>query len=160
MSDLNTVPLLDVLRQAIEGQHFPMPLADHTGFRVAEASEGAVTIELAPREVHHNIAGTVHGGVLCEIADSAMGLAFGTTLPPGQSFTTIELKMNFLRPVFEKTVRAKGVVVHRGRNLGLMECRVEDEDGKLVAFATSTYTILNGDTANGREIKAAFGGKG
>lgn len=152
------VTMLELLRDAAAGKSFPMPLADHLGFRVVDAELGVVTIELIPQETHHNIAGTVHGGVLCVIADSAMGLAFGTTLEPGQSFTTVEQKINFLRPVFDKTLRARGEVIQRGRTLGLLQCRISDADGRLVAFATSTYTVLNGDTAQGREIKPAFGG--
>lgn len=151
--------MLDLLREAAAGKPFPMPLADHLGFRVAEAEQGIVTVELIPQETHHNIAGTVHGGVLCVIADSAMGLAFGTTLEPGQTFTTVEQKINFLRPVFDKTLRARGEVIQRGRTLGLLQCRISDADDRLVAFATSTYSVLNGDSAQGREIKPAFGGR-
>ncbi|MDZ7636697.1 MAG: PaaI family thioesterase [Bryobacterales bacterium] len=151
--------MLDLLREAAAGRSFRMPLAEHLGFHVVNADPGVVTIELIPQEVHHNIAGTVHGGVLCVIADSAMGLAFGTTLEGGQTFTTVEQKINFLRPVFDKTVLARGEVIQKGRNLGLMECRITDSDGKLVAFATSTYAVLDGESGQGREIKSDFGGR-
>ncbi len=153
-------PMLDLLREAIAGRAFPMPLAEHLGFHVVEAEPGVVTVELVPKEVHQNIAGTIHGGVLSVIADSAMGLAFGTTMEKGQSFTTVEQKINYLRPVFEKTVRARGEVLQRGRTLGFMECRITDSDGKLVAFATSTYAVLEGKSAQGREIREEYGGRG
>lgn len=151
--------MLDLLRDAIAGRAFPMPLAEHLGFHIVAAEPGVVTVELAPKELHQNIAGTIHGGVLSVIADSAMGLAFGTTIEPGQSFSTVEQKINYLRPVFEKTVRARGEVLQRGRTLGFMECRITDSDGKLVAFATSTYTVLEGKAAQGRQIKEEYGGR-
>lgn len=150
-------PMLGLLREAIAGRPFPMPLADHLGFRIAEAAPGMVVVELVPREVHYNLSGTVHGGVLSVIADSAMGLAFGTLLEAGQSFTTVEQKINFLRPVFHKTVRARAEVLQRGRTLGLIECRIADSDAKLVAFATSTYAVLGGEAARGRELTGEFG---
>lgn len=160
MAETFSGPMLDMLRELIAGRAFPMPLAEHLGFHVVEAELGVVTVELAPKDVHQNIAGTVHGGVLSVIADSAMGLAFGTTIEVGQSFTTVEQKINFLRPVFDKTVRARGEVIQRGRTLGFMECRISDSDGKLVAFATSTYAVLDGQSAQGREIKDEYGGRG
>ncbi|MCC7341964.1 MAG: PaaI family thioesterase, partial [Bryobacterales bacterium] len=106
-----------------------------------------------------NLSGTVHGGVLSVIADSAMGLAFGTTVEAGQTFTTVEQKINYLRPVFGKTVRARGEVIQRGRTLGFMECRISDSEGKLVAFATSTYAVLDGQSAQGRELRDEYGGQ-
>jgi uncharacterized protein (TIGR00369 family) len=159
MEEKSSATMLDLLREAAAGRQFQMPLAEHLGFHVVEADLGMVTVELTPREVHHNIAGTVHGGVLCVIADSAMGLAFGTTVEPGQTFTTVEQKINFLRPVFDKTLLARGEVVQRGRTLGFIECRITDSDGKLVAFATSTYSVIAGDAAQGREIRSAFLGQ-
>ncbi|MCC6265081.1 MAG: PaaI family thioesterase [Bryobacterales bacterium] len=152
-------PMLPFLQEIIAGRSFSMPLAEHLGFHVVEAARGVVTVELTPGEVHQNIAGTVHGGVLSVIADSAMGLAFGTTIEAGQSFTTVEQKINYLRPVFDKTVRARGEVIQRGRTLGFMECRILDSDGKLVAFATSTYAVLDGQSAQGREIRDEYGGQ-
>ncbi|MBI3658897.1 PaaI family thioesterase, partial [Candidatus Acetothermia bacterium] len=81
-------------------------------------------------------------GVICDIADAAMGMAFATTLEEGQSFTTIELKVNFLRPVIKSHLVATGKVVTRGRTIGLVECEVVDERGKLVAKAASTCMVL------------------
>ncbi len=151
--------MLDLLREVIAGRALSMPLAEHLGFHVVEAELGVVTVELAPGEVHQNLSGTVHGGVLSVIADSAMGLAFGTTMEAGQAFTTVEQKINYLRPVFGKTVRARGEVIQRGRTLGFMECRISDSEGKLVAFATSTYAVLDGQSAQGRELRDEYGGQ-
>jgi len=94
--------------------------------------------------------GTLHGGILCDIADAAMGMAFASTLGPKESFTTVELKINFFRPVWEANLRAEGKVVRRGRNLGYVECEVTDERGQLVAKAASTCLALRGEEAGGR----------
>jgi uncharacterized protein (TIGR00369 family) len=94
--------------------------------------------------------GTVHGGILCDIADAAMGIAFATTLAPGESFTTVELKINFLRPVRQAQLRATGRVFQRGRTIGYVECEISDEHGKLVAKSNSTCLVLRGDQAAGR----------
>jgi uncharacterized protein (TIGR00369 family) len=94
--------------------------------------------------------GTVHGGVLCDLADAAMGYAFATTLGPGESFTSIELKINFLRPVFDENLTAKAKVAHRGKTVGLVECNISNEAGKVVARVSSTCLVLRGDAAMGR----------
>ncbi len=99
---------------------------------------------------HANPMGTLHGGILCDIADAAMGMAFASTLAPGESFTTVELKINFFRPVWQALLRANGKVVRRGRSLGYVECEITDERGQLVAKAASTCLVLRGEEAKGR----------
>jgi uncharacterized protein (TIGR00369 family) len=94
--------------------------------------------------------GTLHGGVLCDIADAAMGMAFASTLAQDESFTTVELKINFFRPVWEAQLRAEGKVVRRGSSLGYIECEIIDEQGRLVAKAASTCLVLRGENAKGR----------
>jgi uncharacterized protein (TIGR00369 family) len=94
--------------------------------------------------------GTVHGGILCTLADSAMGMAFASTLGEGETFTTLEIKVNYLRPVFEEKLFASAKVVHRGRSVGLVECDVTTGNGKLVARAVSTCSVLRGEKAEGR----------
>jgi uncharacterized protein (TIGR00369 family) len=94
--------------------------------------------------------GTLHGGILCDIADAAMGIAFASTLAADESFTTLELKINFLRPVWEARLKAEGRVVRRGSSVGYIECEVTDEQGKLVAKAASTCLVLRGEAAKGR----------
>ena len=79
-----------------------------------------------------------------------MGMAFTSTLAPGESFTTIELKINFFRPVWEARLRAEGKVVRRGSTIGYTECEITDEGGRLVAKAASTCMALRGDRARGR----------
>jgi uncharacterized protein (TIGR00369 family) len=94
--------------------------------------------------------GTLHGGVLCDIADAAMGMAYASSLGEGETFTTLELKINFLRPVRTARLRAVGEVVSRGRTIGLVTCDVRDEEERLVARASSTCMMLRGEDARGR----------
>ena len=94
--------------------------------------------------------GTLHGGILCDIADAAMGMAYASTLDEGESFTTLELKINFLRPITVARLVADGRVVQRGKTVGLAECAVTDERGRLIAKATSTCLTLRGEQAQGR----------
>ena len=94
--------------------------------------------------------GTLHGGILCDIADAAMGMAYASTLGAGETFTTLELKINFLKPVWQAKLQAIGRVVQSGRTVGLVECDILDADEVLVARATSTCMTLRGDQARGR----------
>jgi uncharacterized protein (TIGR00369 family) len=87
---------------------------------------------------------------LCDVADAAMGVAFASTLDDGESFTTLELKINFLRPVWKDTLRAVGKVVKRGKSVGMVECDVTDSKGVLVARASCTCMVLRGEQAQGR----------
>lgn len=79
-----------------------------------------------------------------------MVLAFASTLGPAESFTTVELKINFFRPVWEARLKAEGKVVRRGRSLGYVECEITDERGQLIAKAASTCLALKGEDAKGR----------
>lgn len=126
------------------------PAAELIGFDIAEAGDGRAVMELQASARHHNPMGTLHGGILCDIADAAMGIAFASTLAPGESFTTVELKINFLRPIREARLRAEGRVVQRGRTVGYVECEVTDENGKLIAKSNSTCLVLRGEQALGR----------
>jgi uncharacterized protein (TIGR00369 family) len=94
--------------------------------------------------------GTLHGGILCDLADAAMGVAFATTLQLDESFTTLELKINFLRPVWNGLLTAQADVISRGRTVGMVECKVTDEKGRLIARATSTCMVLAGQAAKNR----------
>ncbi len=96
-------------------------------------------------ERHHNPMGTLHGGVYCDLADAAMGYAYASTLGEGESFTTVELKINFLRAVRHGKLTAEARVVKAGSTLGYVECDVTDQDGRLVARAASTCMKLRQD---------------
>jgi uncharacterized protein (TIGR00369 family) len=120
------------------------------GFEAKDIGDGRATAVLVAGPQHANPMGTLHGGILCDIADAAMGMAFASTLGPEESFTTVELKINFFRPVWEARLRAEGRVVQRGRTIGYMECTVTDEENRLVAKAASTCMVLLGQKAAGR----------
>lgn len=127
-----------------------VPVARLIGFEMKETADGRAVVSLAAGQEHANPMGTLHGGILCDIADAAMGMAFASTLAPGESFTTIELKINFFRPVWEARLQAEGKVVRRGSTLGYVECEITDEGGRLVAKASSTCMALRGERAKGR----------
>jgi uncharacterized protein (TIGR00369 family) len=127
-----------------------VPIARLIGFEAKDIADGRATVTLAAGSQHANPMGTLHGGVLCDIADAAMGIAFASTLAPEESFTTVELKINFFRPVWEAQLRAEGKVVRRGRSVGYVECEISDERGQLIAKAASTCLVLRGEDAKGR----------
>jgi len=135
-----------LIRKAIESS----PIATLIGFTIDKVGEGRAVGSLCPGPQHANPMGTLHGGVLCDLADAAMGLAFASTLEADESFTTLDLQIHFFRPVWEARLRAEGRVIHRGKNAGYMECEIEDESGKLVAKVNSRSLILRGDAAKGR----------
>jgi len=120
------------------------------GFEAKEIASGRATVTLAAGPQHANPMGTLHGGILCDIADAAMGMAFASTLAPEESFTTVELKINFFRPVWQARLTAEGTVVQRGRTTGYVECAITDEENRLVAKAASTCMVLRGQKAAGR----------
>lgn len=128
----------------------PPPVAELLGIDVVEAGDGRCTMKLEAEERHSNPMGTIHGGVIGDLADAAMGMAYVSTLEPGESFTTLELKINFLRPFWTGTLLAHGKVVHRGRIVGMTDCDVVDAEGRLIARASSTCMTLRGEAAAGR----------
>jgi uncharacterized protein (TIGR00369 family) len=127
-----------------------IPVARLIGFETKEIADGRATVMLAAGLQHANPMGTLHGGILCDIADAAMGMAFATTLAPEESFTTVELKVNFFRPIWQAQLKAEGTVVQRGRTIGYVECDITDDEGRLVAKAASTCMVLPGQEAAGR----------
>jgi uncharacterized protein (TIGR00369 family) len=128
----------------------PPPVAELIGFELVEAGAGECTMRLEAEERHANPMGTLHGGILCDIADGAMGMAFFSTLEEGETFTTLELKINYLRPFWTGTLLAHGTVISRGKTVGLTECRIVDDQERLIAHATSTCMALRGDMGQGR----------
>jgi uncharacterized protein (TIGR00369 family) len=142
--------MIDLIQRILDGEIPPPPIARLIGFHIASVKPGEAVVEFDAGEAHANPMGTLHGGVLCDIADAAMGMAFAATLDEGESFTTLELKINFLKPVWKARLKATGRVVKQGRTIGLIECDVIDEQGSLVARAVSTCMILRGDQAAGR----------
>ena len=127
-----------------------VPVARLIGFGAKEIADGCATVILAAGPQHANPMGTLHGGILCDIADAAMGMAFASTLAPEESFTTVELKINFFRPIWQAQLRAVGTVVQRGRTIGYVECDVTNDENRLVAKAASTCRVLRGEKFAGR----------
>ena len=131
--------------------NFPFPIMKTLGLRFVEVGEGTASFEMeAKTELHSNPMGTIHGGVLCDIADGAIGTAHFTTIADGESFTSIDLQINFFRPVWNDRLRAVARPVHRGRTISRYVCDITKADGKLVAQVTSTLMTLRGTAAQGR----------
>ena len=134
----------------MRGEIPPPPAASLIGFELVAVAPGRAEFVLEAGPRHANPMGTLHGGILCDLADAAMGIAYASTLGDGESFTTLELKINFLKPVWNARLTAVAKVVQRGRTAGLVECDVSDPDGRLVARASSTCLTLSGEKAEGR----------
>lgn len=143
-------PLLEMTQKMITGELPPPPVGELVGMRLIEVGPDRAVFEMNASRRHANPMGTVHGGILCDLADGAMGVAWASELLEGETFTTLELKINFLKPVWEATLRAEATVVRRGRFVGLVTCDVRDDGGSLVAHATSTCMTLRGEQARGR----------
>ncbi len=142
--------MLDRLRMLQRGELPPPPVATLIGFTLASIEPGRAVVEFEATERHANPMGTLHGGVLCDVADAAMGMTWASTLDAGETFTTLELKINFIKPFWTGKLTATGRVVQGGRTIGLVECDVVDDKKRLVARASSTVMTLRGEAAAGR----------
>jgi uncharacterized protein (TIGR00369 family) len=143
-------PFVELVHKMMSGQLPQPPIGDLVGMRMVEIAPDRAVFEMEASRRHANPMGTVHGGILCDIADGAMGMAWASELEEGETFTTLELKINFLKPVWQTRLRAEATVLRRGRTIGLTVCDVRDEKGDLVAHATSTLMTLRGEQARGR----------
>ena len=144
---------LEHIRAVQKGESAPPPIAKLLGMRLTEVEDGRVTMQMPVDGRLANHIGTLHGGIMCDLADAAMGTAFATTCDMEQSYATVELKCNYLRPVWESVLTAKAWVVSRGKTIGLVECEVRDSEQRLLAKLSSTMTVLSGNTAKGREVR-------
>jgi len=122
-------------------------VAGLVGLRLLAAGEGEARLEMDAGPRHHNPMGTVHGGVLCDLADAAMGVAMASALEEGEAFTTVELQMNFFRAVTQGRLTARGKLLRRGRTTAYLESEVTDEEGRLVAKGSSCCLIQSGEAA-------------
>jgi uncharacterized protein (TIGR00369 family) len=136
-------PGLEILKKVIAKELPSAPMASLMGYELVEAAEGRAVFTVTPAEFHYNPAGHVHGGFAATLLDSAMGCAVYTTVDEGSTYTTVELKVNYLRPITVATglVTAVGTLLHRGRRTAMAEGRLEDASGKLLAHATTTCLI-------------------
>ena len=128
----------------------PFPIGDLLGFRLIEIKEGISRVSFTAEARYANPMGTLHGGVLADITDAAMGMVVISTLKEGESFTTLEMKINFLRPFRTGSLIAEGKVINKGQTIVLVEAEVLDEKNRLIARANSTCMILKGEMARGR----------
>ncbi len=137
----------DYLKAMQAGEFPPPPIAVLMDIRIEEVSEGRVVFAALPAEYHYNPLGTVHGGLAATLLDSALGCAVHSTLPAGTSYTTLEIKINYLRPMTRKTglVYCEGKVIHVGGRVATAEGRLTGADGKLYAHGTTTCIILRPD---------------
>ena len=141
---------IEFIRMVQRGEFPPPPVAQLVGFTLSEVEPGRAVITFDADGRHANPMGTLHGGILCDISDAAMGMAYAATLDQNETFTTLELKINFLKPVRTGRLVATGRVVKSGRTVGLVECDVLDDKEHLVARASSTCMTLRGEQGVGR----------
>jgi len=137
---------LEALEAIRDGRLPPPPIAELLGFSPLALGHGRAVFEAKPDESHYNPIGVVHGGLAATMLDSAMGCAVQTTLPAGSGFTTLELKVSFVRAITRDTgpVRCEGRVVHGGRTVATTEGRVvAQETGKLLAHGSATCLVFS-----------------
>jgi uncharacterized protein (TIGR00369 family) len=130
-------------QQIIRGELPPPPIAQLNGIVLVEAEPGRAVMHFEVTERHANPQGALAGGALCDLADLAMGVAYTEAIGDAAPVVTVELKINFLRPVRRGTLTAEARLLNGGRTLGLLACDVTDERGRLIAHATSTYMTLS-----------------
>lgn len=135
---------IEFLKKIAAGELPPPPIAKLMQFELDEVGEGYAVFAVVPKEFHYNPIGVVHGGLAATLLDSAMGCAVHSTLPAGAGYTTLETKVNFVRPITTETgrVRCEAKLIHLGGRIATADGRVIDEAGKLYAHGTSTCLIL------------------
>jgi len=140
----STMSGLDYLRGMRDGAIPHPPISLLLDFLVVEVEEGRVVFELKPAEYHYNPFSTVHGGVTCGVLDAATGCAVHSTLPAGVGYTSIDLKVNYLRPITIETglLRCEGRIIQAGNRIALTEAEMIDKQGKLYAFGVSTCMVF------------------
>lgn len=135
---------LAFLTEVVKGTWPPPPISATLGFRFAEVEPGRAVVTMTPHAGHYNLIGTVHGGIHATLLDTVMACAILSSLPRGLGFTTLEFKINFVRPLTESTgeVRAEGHTINVGRTIAMAEGRLVDSGGKLIAHGTTTCLVL------------------
>lgn len=154
------LPVLEYLQKHVKGtlapnettfMHYPTAISQTLKMTVTDIELGKATmsIEVDPL-VHGNQQGTIHGGLLAELADAAIGTAHSTLMTEGESFTSIELKMNYFRPSWQGLLKAVAHPIQSGRTITHYQCDIFREDGKVIAMASSIVMTLRDDKASGR----------
>ena len=121
---------------------YPSPATKTLGIKILELSEGRSLVEMQVDEHLHNMSSTMHGGIMADIADAAMGIAVSTTISPEEDFTTMEMKISFFRPHIRGPLRAEGTVAKRGRRAAFTEAVLTNEKKQIVAKANGTWLFL------------------
>ncbi|AKJ28157.1 PaaI family thioesterase [Caldimonas brevitalea] len=136
---------LEVFQAMLAGELPPPPISRTLDYLIVEAERGRVVFQGRPLFRHYNPLGTVHGGWIATLLDSAVACAVHSTLPLGKTYTTVELKLNYVKALTEKVplVRAEGRVIHTGNRMGTAEGRLTGPDGTLYAHASTTCFILD-----------------
>lgn len=142
--------ILEYYRKVLNGELEQSPVERLMGLKLISVEEGEATYEMQASEQHANPQGTCNGGIIGILADMAMGIAYGSSLQQGETFTTIEMKVNFFRPVWNAKIIAYATLYKCGQTIGFVQCNITDENGKLIAHASSTCMTLRGDKVQGR----------
>ena len=134
----------ELIKRILDGAAPAPPIAKVFNFRLSEAEPGRAVFTAKPAIDYYNPIGSVHGGFAATLLDSCMGCAVHTTLPAGTGYTTLEIKVNFVRPILENTgpLKAEGKVISTGKRVATAEGRIVDDDGKLYAHGTTTCLIF------------------
>jgi uncharacterized protein (TIGR00369 family) len=135
---------LAFFRHMLEGQMPQAPMTKLLNMRLLEVDEGRVVFGARPTRDHYNGMGVVHGGLAATLLDSALGCAINSMAPPGKIYTTLELKINYTRPLTEEVgdVRCEARVIHLGSRTATAEGRIVDTDGKLYAHGSTTCIVV------------------
>jgi uncharacterized protein (TIGR00369 family) len=135
---------LAFLRKLLDATYPAPPISEACDLWLVEVAEGRVVFEAKPSARFYNPMGTMHGGWISAVLDSAMGCAVHSMLKAGQAYTTVELKLNFVRPLLEETgiVRCEGKIVHAGNRMATAEGRLTDAAGKLIAHGSETCMVF------------------
>ncbi len=143
--DLTSRTGIDFMSAIAQGALPPAPIAELLGIAPISVERGTVVFQGTPTAAHYNPMGVVHGGYAATLLDTVVGCSIHTMLPAGKGYTTLELKVNYIRAMTDRTgpVRAEGKVVNVGGQVGIAEGRITDANGKLYAFATTTCLIFD-----------------
>ena len=150
-TDITTLDGFEQLRAFFDGRLPGAPIADTLGLENFGGEPGAIHVELVPEHRHYNPIGSVHGGVMATLLDTAAACSVHSTLAPGEQYTSLDLTVKFLRPVTTDSgrLRCEGSVIQRGRRTALAQAQLYDDRGRLVAHATSTCMIFPAEHVRG-----------
>ena len=139
-----TMSGIEYLRKLMTGELPPSGMVQLLGLKLVEVGEGRAVFTVQPDEGHYNGLGIAHGGLAATLLDSALGCAINSMMPAGKTFTTLEMKVNYVRPIKRERgeLRCEANVIHAGGRVATAEGRIMDEDGKLYAHGTATCMLF------------------